>query len=427
MISYGLGNNLIKTQAIEYGVIGIHLNLVYNGELVILERKINSNSIILTRNDKQITLLAKGIHHTISEFFYLSEGIKPIEMLRKKSSNEVQISFANYMWFSYLRQEELDNNLFYLGDNSSTYKRFASEYVLKILLDERTVSEKEINKEIRTLRETLENIKLRLSIFNEISLSSKLIDMNLSEEIIRKQKEIIRLNDEINLLIKSNRNITQVFLSSFAEKQTLVGKYEAEIRYLAEFGKIKWIKNKYINEIEKISSQIKYFDSLKKTSINSIFKANLTNLELIFFECLTNIGFSIDNSDYVKIDDISFEPSIYSKFGKFKFDYYNLSSGGKKIIFKICYAIAIHIYVEENRIQSLLPKFIIIDTPMKNMSEREDKELYENLYRFFVNLFEVGGRLENYQLIVVDKERPQIFIDNNIMCKHFSIQEPLIP
>ena len=120
-------------------------------------------------------------------------------------------------------------------------------------------------------------------------------------------------------------------------------------------------------------------------------------------------------------------PSIYSQYGEFKFDYSNLSSGGKKTIFKICYALAIHIFVVENNIKSILPKFIIIDTPMKNISEREDKELYENLYRFFAKLFTTGGKLEKIQLIIVDKELPQVFERKDIMCKHMTKEEPLIP
>ena len=64
---------------------------------------------------------------------------------------------------------------------------------------------------------------------------------------------------------------------------------------------------------------------------------------------------------------------------------------------------------------------------MKNISEREDKELYENLYRFFAKLFTTGGKLEKIQLIIVDKELPQVFERKDIMCKHMTKEEPLIP
>lgn len=64
---------------------------------------------------------------------------------------------------------------------------------------------------------------------------------------------------------------------------------------------------------------------------------------------------------------------------------------------------------------------------MKNISEREDKELYENLYLFFDKLFTDNGKLHEVQLILVDKELPQVFKSKDVMCKHMTNEEPLIP
>lgn len=156
LISYGLGNDLIKTLAIEQKVVSICLSILLNGELISLERKINSNSIIMNRNNKKIDLVAKGGKFTsrqsFSDFLYSYEGIEPIEMLRRNSSKEIKVSFSNFMWFSYLRQQELDNTLFYLGEKGN-FRELASNYVFKVLLNEKTVSNKEISKEINKLKE----------------------------------------------------------------------------------------------------------------------------------------------------------------------------------------------------------------------------------------------------------------------------------
>ncbi len=64
---------------------------------------------------------------------------------------------------------------------------------------------------------------------------------------------------------------------------------------------------------------------------------------------------------------------------------------------------------------------------MKNMSEREDNELYDRLYCFFKNLFSEKGLLKDVQLIVIDKELPTVFKDTNIECKHLTNEAPLIP
>ena len=427
LISYGLGNSIIKTQVVEQEVVAVNLNIVYNGELMCLKRKMNSNAIIITHGNDKIYVMAKGNGNSLTDFFYRCEKIEPIEMLRKKSPNEVAISFSNYLWLSYLRQEELDSVFFYLGDKSNSYKRFASEYVFKILLGERSVSEKEINKELRILKNELEGLKNKYSVMNELSEATKLIDINLSQEVVRKQKEIIKLKDECECLYRCGANIGSSALSELLEKHRLIGKYEAEIRYLAEFSKVKKIKEHYCENIEILNSKIQYYESKKNVSKDTDFDKRLDKLERIFLDCLNNVGFAIDPLDYITIDRNSFEPSIYNRFGKFKYNYYNLSSGGKKTIFKICYTLALHIYVEKNQIKTLLPKFIIIDTPMKNMSERQDKEMHEKLYKFFVDLFNDGGDLEKYQLVLVDKEQPKIFLENNIYCKHFSTSNPLIP
>lgn len=436
LISYGLGNDLLKTLAVEREVLGVCLNILINGELVCLERKMNSNSILMTKNNERISLCAKNFKNSylqsFSDYIYLLEGIQPIEMLRKNSSKEIKVNFSNFMWFSYLKQEELDNTLFYLGDQNNNFKAIASSYVMKVLLGEKEVSDKEINKEINILRERQENIKVRLSIIPELSSATKLFDLNLSEEILKKQKEIVNLREKLQIekqkLIECKSSVDIRLLDKLLDMQERQGIYKAEIRYLAEFGKISDIRNNYVADMKRCEEKILYYNGIKNDISNSWFENNINKLENIFLKCLIDVNFSyIESSDFVRIDKKSFIPSIFSEYGEFKFDYFNLSSGGKKTIFKICYALAIHIYVVENEVHSILPQFIIIDTPMKNISEREDCVLFENLYHYFITLFSYGGKLENIQLIIVDKELPQVFEKNKIMCKHITNNEPLIP
>lgn len=436
LINYGLGNNLVKTLAIEQEVLGVCLHISLYGELICLERKINSNSIIMTRNQEQISLVAKNYKYSyrqsFSDFLYLFEGIEPIEMLRRNSSKEIKVNFSNFIWFSYLRQEELDNTLFYLGEQKSNYKELASTYVMKIILGEKEVSNKEINRAINKLRERKENVNLRVTIARQICASTKLFDLNLSQEIAKKKKQIVRLKAETaelkKKLLDEKTTNNMIPFDDLLEKERRIGIYEAEICYLGEFSKINKIKNLYLFELQQCETKIVSYEKIRANTDNLLFESNMEKLETIFFDCLLDVGFSfVEMSDFVKIDRKSFVPSIYSKDGKIKFDYYNLSSGGKKTIFKICYALAIHIFVVEYNIHSILPKFIIIDTPMKNMSEREDRDLYDNLYRFFVKLFAVGGKLETMQLIIVDKELPQVLQGKDIMCKHITKKEPLIP
>lgn len=434
LINYALGNNLIKTRAVEQEVIAVIINIIIDGQLAVLERKINSNLIVLKRNNEQVNLVSKNEKNsrwqTISDYFYKLSGVAPITMLSKNSPQEIRVNFSNFMWFSYLRQEELDNTLFYLGEKNRNFKELASIYVMKVLLGEIEISNIGINKEINKLRENEESLKLRVNIVQEIVNTTRLSIINISQEIINKQKELIRLKYAVTnlkecLMLTENK---EEILQELLDKQRRIGLFEAEQRYLTEFGKINNVKTHYIEKLQQCKNMITMYQNKKKNIDNKVFYSNKGMLEQIFLDCLRGLKFSnIESSDYVKIDDNSFLPSIYTKYGQLKFDYSKLSSGGKKTIFKICYALAIHIYVEKQGINSILPRFIIIDTPMKNISEREDDKLYFNLYKFFLELFSDGGKLEKTQLIIVDKELPSVFKDESIMSKHFTNKKPLIP
>lgn len=130
---------------------------------------------------------------------------------------------------------------------------------------------------------------------------------------------------------------------------------------------------------------------------------NLRRLEELFLDCLVRArvpGFS--DRDHVSIQSPSFMPQVTSpESGELiTTSFSNLGSGGKKTLFKICFAIAIHrLAVEAN---AFMPTLLIIDSPMKNISERENREQYEGLHEL---LYELSvSELRDTQFIMVDKE-----------------------
>jgi hypothetical protein len=78
----------------------------------------------------------------------------------------------------------------------------------------------------------------------------------------------------------------------------------------------------------------------------------------------------------------------------------NAGSGGKKTLFKVCYALALHVVAATNDLP--LPRFLIIDTPMKNIGEEVNKDLFQAFYRYLYTM--AAGPLESTQMIIVDKE-----------------------
>ena len=130
---------------------------------------------------------------------------------------------------------------------------------------------------------------------------------------------------------------------------------------------------------------------------------NLMRLQTLFLDCLLKAklpGFYSDDS--VEMNPPNFLPEVSSAGGGdlATISFSNLGSGGKKTLFKCCFAVAVHRLA--NEIDALLPTFFIVDSPMKNISERENRDQFEG---FFEMLYDLSStELNGTQFIVIDKE-----------------------
>lgn len=130
--------------------------------------------------------------------------------------------------------------------------------------------------------------------------------------------------------------------------------------------------------------------------------ANIKKLTGLFADCLVRAklpGFS--QNDAVKMEAPWFLPEVISVAGDIatvSFD--TLGSGGIKTLFKACFAVALHRLAAATGAD--LPKLLIIDSPMKNISERENRAQFEG---FHAMLYEIGmSELRETQFILIDKE-----------------------
>ncbi len=131
--------------------------------------------------------------------------------------------------------------------------------------------------------------------------------------------------------------------------------------------------------------------------------SNIDLLKALFLDCLLRSrlhGFLAD--DFVEINSPSFLPQVYGRNtgGMVRTSFANLGSGGKKTFFKCCFAVAIHRLVA--RTGAFLPKVLIIDSPMKNISERENTEQFAGFHEMLHELAET--ELKDTEFIVIDKE-----------------------
>lgn len=131
--------------------------------------------------------------------------------------------------------------------------------------------------------------------------------------------------------------------------------------------------------------------------------SNIDLLKALFLDCLIRSrlhGFLAD--DFVEINAPNFLPQVYGRNtgGMVRTSFANLGSGGKKTFFKCCFAVAIHRLAA--RIGASLPKVLIIDSPMKNISERENPEQFAGFHEMLHEL--AVTELKDTEFIVIDKE-----------------------
>lgn len=129
---------------------------------------------------------------------------------------------------------------------------------------------------------------------------------------------------------------------------------------------------------------------------------NLGKLKDYFLDCLVRARIpGIFANDNVEMPMTNLQPIITSAEGGLTTtSFHSISSGGKKTLFKCCFAIALHRLATE--IKGSLPTLLIIDSPMKNISERENRAQYEKFHQMLYDLAE--SELSETQFVLIDKE-----------------------
>jgi hypothetical protein len=147
----------------------------------------------------------------------------------------------------------------------------------------------------------------------------------------------------------------------------------------------------------------------------------INELARLFLDCLLRAripGFT--DSDVVQIRPPWFLPEVTSATAEALTvtSFSNLGSGGKKTLFKCCFALAIHRLAAQQG--ALLPRLLIIDSPMKNISERENREQFEGFHELLYELAE--GELAATQFVIIDKEHfaPKQPVEYEIKVRHMS-------
>ena len=254
-----------------------------------------------------------------------------------------------------------------------------------------------------SFNQPLENdIEARIKELDEFTINQE-NQVKRHERII---KEVKAERNKVDLdLSRASENYDSIYLSSVLEAEK---RYSSISQQLLDLVKIENIVAK-IDELDEAAKTMtireqKIREELKEAREKAEMDTkNLSRLKVIFLDCLLRSkipGFLED--DIVSISSPSFLPEITSADdgGITVTSFKNLGSGGKKTLYKCCFAIALHRLSIE--IGGPLPELLIIDSPMKNISERANREQFEGFYQMIYELSE--SELKTTQIILIDKE-----------------------
>jgi hypothetical protein len=158
-------------------------------------------------------------------------------------------------------------------------------------------------------------------------------------------------------------------------------------------------------------------------------RKNVGALERNFHELLQSIHFpEIKADDKVFLNQRTWFPYVHPKDNEslaWTFD--DAGSGGKMVLFKICFALALHLTAAQRNLP--IPRLLVIDSPMKNITPDINPEIFENFYREIYRLLE--NDLKDWQCVVIDQtlfEPPQTFEDHveRLLTKDDPEHPPLI-
>ena len=131
--------------------------------------------------------------------------------------------------------------------------------------------------------------------------------------------------------------------------------------------------------------------------------ANIDGIAARFKQIMLSVGFpGVSEDDEVVIDPRNWRPMVVH--GDQEWGFWDTGSGGKKTLFNVCYALAIHAVARER--QMPLPPVLIIDSPTKNISEDENPDLVRSLYTEIYRLA-TDDRYGRLQFFLIDSDLVQ--------------------
>jgi hypothetical protein len=204
---------------------------------------------------------------------------------------------------------------------------------------------------------------------------------------------------------EASESFDSAYLSSMLGKErerSAILQQADSLEAMARFPQMLEAQRQKVNEIQ--AREIGLRAKLRETREAAEKDAtNINTLKDLFLDCLVRSEVpGISAEDTVEIRPNTFLPELHSPglADNTVASFSTLSSGGKKTLFKCCFAVAMHRLAVQ--VGAPLPELLIIDSPMKNISERENREQFKGFYNLIYQL--KTDELQGTQFILIDKE-----------------------
>lgn len=128
--------------------------------------------------------------------------------------------------------------------------------------------------------------------------------------------------------------------------------------------------------------------------------ANARAIAEKFKTIMLEVGFpGVLDEDDVVLDTRNWKPIVVHL--EQEWGFWDTGSGGKKTLFNVCYALAVHQVARDRGLP--VPNILIIDSPTKNISDDENPDLVQSLYREIYR-FATDGNGEGTQFLLIDSD-----------------------
>ncbi len=209
-----------------------------------------------------------------------------------------------------------------------------------------------------------------------------------------------RLDSEVSELLRSYET-DRMARSRQADRE--LAEIEERVRFLNRVRAMPGAVTGMLAEAEKLSEAITRLDREIREEQVRLGKSdeNFRALEANFLEALiaTRVP-GVGPRDSVHINRKTLIPEIWPQGDEAAaYSFFTAGSGGKKTLFTICFALALHRTAAQKRLP--VPSLLIVDTPLKNITPDINPELVTAFYSYLYKIAETD--LVDHQIVIIDQ------------------------